>query len=117
MNRRSQGFVALGGGLVAVCLLLPLLLAPTTEAATESQTQSPSGSSQHKSSSSSSSTATQARQSPLSAAAGVLGALSSLVPGLVSNVAPLVLLLGLGAMMMPSLGLSALGLLRESRRR
>lgn len=63
------------------------------------------------------STATQARQSPISAAASVIGALGSLVPGLVTNVAPLVLLFGLGALMMPSLGLSAMGLLRESRRR
>lgn len=62
-------------------------------------------------------TATQARQSPVSAAASVIGALGSLVPGLLTNVAPLVVLFGLGALMMPALGMGAMGLLRESRRR
>lgn len=66
---------------------------------------------------SSSSTATQSRQSGASAAASVIGAIGSLVPGLITNVAPLVLLFGLGALMMPALGMSAMGLLRESRRR
>lgn len=47
----------------------------------------------------------------------MLGTLGSLVPGLITNVAPLVLLFGLGALMMPALGLNAMGLLRESRRR
>ena len=62
-------------------------------------------------------TATQSRQSGVSAAASVLSAIGSLVPGLITNVAPLMLLFGLGALMMPSLGLGAMGLLRESRRR
>lgn len=68
-------------------------------------------------SSSKSSTATQNRQSAGSAAASFIGALGSLVPGLITNVAPLVLLVGIGALMMPSLGMSALGLLNNARRR
>lgn len=68
-------------------------------------------------SSSSKSTSTQPRQSAVSSAASMLGTISSLVPGLITNVAPLVLLFGLGALMMPALGLNAMGLLRESRRR
>jgi len=46
--------------------------------------------------------------------AGVLNALSSMVPGVVSNMLPLVLLFGLGALMVPALGLGLL--LREGRR-
>lgn len=64
-------------------------------------------------SASSSQTSTQPRQS----ASSVLSTLGMLVPGLISSVAPLVLLFGIGAMMMPALGMSAMGLLRESRRR
>lgn len=62
-------------------------------------------------------TATQARQSPLSTASSIVGAVGSLLPNLVANAAPLVLLFGLGALMMPALGLNAMGLLREGRRR
>jgi len=46
--------------------------------------------------------------------AGVLGAVGSMLPSVVSNLAPLVLLFGLGALMVPALGLGLL--LREGRR-
>lgn len=44
---------------------------------------------------------------------GILSTLGSMVPGVVSNMLPLVLLFGLGALVVPALGL---GLLRETRR-
>jgi len=62
-------------------------------------------------------TATQ-RQSGVAGAltgSGILSTLGSMVPGVVSNMLPLVLLFGLGALMVPALGLGLL--LRESRRR
>lgn len=69
----------------------------------------------------SSTAAGQSRGGPVAAATGVLNALSTiggLIPGLITNVAPLMLLFGLGALMMPGLGLGgAMNLLRESRRR
>jgi len=46
---------------------------------------------------------------------GILSALGSMVPGVVSNMLPLVLLFGLGALMVPALGLGLL--LREGKRR
>ena len=46
--------------------------------------------------------------------AGVLGAIGSMFPSVVSNMLPLVLLFGLGALMVPALGLGLL--LREGRR-
>jgi len=61
-------------------------------------------------------TATQ-RQSGVAGAltgSGILSTLGSMVPGVVSNMLPLVLLFGLGALMVPALGLGLL--LRESRR-
>ena len=67
--------------------------------------------------------ALQARQSPGSAAVAVAQALGSLLPGLISQVSPFVLLLGLGALMMPQLsslglGLNSMGVFaRDSRRR
>ncbi|KAG9510650.1 hypothetical protein GZH46_00799 [Fragariocoptes setiger] len=63
--------------------------------------------------SSNSQTATQSRQST---AATILGTIGTMVPGIISNMAPLVLLFGLGALMVPALGLGALGMLREGRR-
>lgn len=54
------------------------------------------------------STATQ-RQTGAAGAltgSGILGALGSMVPGVVSNMLPLVLLFGLGALMVPALGKS-----------
>jgi hypothetical protein len=45
---------------------------------------------------------------------GVLGAIGSMFPAVVSNMLPLVLLFGLGALMVPALGLGLL--LREGRR-
>ncbi|RWS31816.1 hypothetical protein B4U80_02597 [Leptotrombidium deliense] len=57
------------------------------------------------------------RQSGISAAAGSAGILStigSLIPGGLGSVVPLVLLFGLGALMVPALGLGLL--LREGRR-
>lgn len=89
--------LAISGAISALCCYLIVL--QVTAAA-----ESPKSSSQGQQ------TATQSRQS----AATMLGAIGSLVPSLISNVAPLVLLFGLGALMMPSLGM---GLLRESRRR
>lgn len=59
----------------------------------------------------------QPRQSAVSAAASLVGALGSMVPCLITNVAPLLVLFGIGALMMPSLGMGAMGLLREARRR
>jgi len=58
------------------------------------------------------------RQSGAAAAlsgSGILSTLGSMVPGVVSNMLPLVLLFGLGALMVPALGLGLL--LREGRRR
>lgn len=54
------------------------------------------------------------RQTGLGAASGVLGAIGSMFPAVVSNMLPLVLLFGLGALMVPALGLGLL--LREGRR-
>jgi len=57
------------------------------------------------------------RQSGAAAAltgSGILSTLGSMVPGVVSNMLPLVLLFGLGALMVPALGLGLL--LREGRR-
>lgn len=56
------------------------------------------------------------RQSPASFASSLIGALGSMVPGLITNVAPLVVLFGLGALMMPALGLSAASLTQSRRR-
>ena len=47
-------------------------------------------------------------------ATGVLGAIGSMFPAVMSNMLPLVLLFGLGALMVPALGLGLL--LREGRR-
>ncbi|RWS09113.1 hypothetical protein B4U79_06886 [Dinothrombium tinctorium] len=56
------------------------------------------------------------RQSGLSAATGtgILSTIGSLIPGGLGSVVPLVLLFGLGALMVPALGLGLL--LREGRR-
>lgn len=112
MSRRAN-FVTT---IASLALFLLALIALISDAA-ESSSSNSSGSSGSSAKSASSSTATQSRQSPISVAASMVGALGSLVPGLITNVAPLVLLFGIGALMMPSLGLSAMGLLRESRRR
>ena len=61
-----------------------------------------------------SATAGTSRQTGLAAASGVLGAIGSMFPTVVSNMLPLVLLFGLGALMVPALGLGLL--LREGRR-
>jgi len=56
------------------------------------------------------------RQGALGAGSGgILSTLGSLVPGVVSNLLPMVFLFGLGALMVPALGLGLL--LREGRRR
>jgi len=55
------------------------------------------------------------RQGALGAGSGgILSTLGSLVPGVVSNLLPMVFLFGLGALMVPALGLGLL--LREGRR-
>lgn len=56
-----------------------------------------------------------ARQTGLGAAGtGLLGAIGSMFPSVMSNMLPLVVLFGLGALMVPALGLGLL--LREGRR-
>jgi len=63
----------------------------------------------------SSSSQRQAGVGAMAGSAGLLSTLGSMVPGVVSNMLPLVLLFGLGALMVPALGLGLL--LREGRRR
>jgi len=63
---------------------------------------------------SSSSSQRQAGVGGMAGGAGLLSTLGSMVPGVVSNMLPLVLLFGLGALMVPALGLGLL--LREGRR-
>lgn len=77
---------------------------------------SPSSSSQ-KISPSSASTATQARQSTAASASSLIGAIGSLIPGFITNVAPLVMGLLPLALAMPYLSAAATSLLREARRR
>jgi len=60
-------------------------------------------------------TATQRQGVVGPASGGILSTLGSLVPGVVSNLLPMVFLFGLGALMVPALGLGLL--LREGRRR
>lgn len=61
-------------------------------------------------------TAPTSRQTGLGAAGltGLLGAVGSMIPSAMGNMLPLVLLFGLGALMVPALGLGLL--LREGRR-
>ena len=110
-RRREFAFVSAA----AILLLAPLALGADSGASSSSNPPAPSSASSAQPSAQLK--ATQARQSPISTAASLVGALGSLVPGLITNVAPLVVLFGLGALMMPALGMGAMGLLRESRRR
>lgn len=55
------------------------------------------------------------RQAGAAAGTGILNVISSMIPGAIGNVLPMVLLFGLGALMVPALGLGLL--LREGRRR
>lgn len=61
--------------------------------------------------------ASKARQGAGTAAAeaGLLSTITSLIPSAIGNVLPMVLLFGLGAFLVPTLGLGLL--LREGRRR
>ena len=54
------------------------------------------------------------RQAGAVAGTGILNVISSMIPGAIGNVLPMVLLFGLGALMVPALGLGLL--LREGRR-
>lgn len=49
------------------------------------------------------------------ASSGVISALSSMLPGMLGNALPMAFLFGLGALLVPALGLGLL--LREGRRR
>lgn len=82
-----------------------------------SQTTSSSGLKSHSSNRIGSRQGIQQRQAGLSLAGSLLTAVTNMVPNLITNVAPLVLLFGIGALMMPALGLGSAGLLRDSRRR
>lgn len=100
--------------IVGSLLVLAVIVCPISISASESSSSNSKSSSNNHNHNHYSPTATQSRAS---SAASMIGAIGSLVPGLITNVAPLVLLFGLGALMMPSLGMNAMGLLRESRRR
>lgn len=59
--------------------------------------------------------ADKARQGTGAAETGLLSTITSLIPSAIGNMLPMVLLFGLGAFLVPTLGLGLL--LREGRRR
>lgn len=131
--KRAQVWAPVVVGLLAIVCLLLLGPAEAAEQTSGSDAASASGSttaskspgSSSPSQSKSSTPASSSRQDfkqynramTKSLAGSLIGALGNMVPGLITNVAPLVLLFGIGALMMPALGLNAAGLLRDSRRR
>lgn len=103
--------------LVAITSTQVLASEPQAGASSSSSSPASASSSNQSSAKSGSSTGTQARQSTAASAASIIGAVGSLVPGFITNVAPLVLGLLPLALMFPYLSAAATSLLREARRR
>lgn len=121
-GRAFKATLYLGIILVAITSVQVASLEPQTSNIASNPNSSPSSSSSSSSSSqkgslSSTTTATQARQSSAATATSLIGAIGSLIPGFITNVAPLVVGLLPLALALPYLSAAATSLLREARRR